>query len=117
MGDHRSISGDSTVHVGDRYSGTIAVDDVISKASVIVWPLGRIGWLDSPDIQDTTATAAVTAPTGDVAAGLLAVSACLARRRWGARAGQLRRASIHQATAGTEGSQVGQPLSVPSSAQ
>jgi signal peptidase I len=58
MGDHRSASADSRVHVGDRYAGTIAVDDVIGKAAVIVWPLSRFGLLDSPDIQDTEAAAA-----------------------------------------------------------
>ena len=55
MGDHRSASADSRMHVGDRYSGTIAVKDVIGKAAVIVWPLNRFGLLDSPDIQGTQA--------------------------------------------------------------
>jgi len=53
MGDHRSASADSRAHVGDRYSGTIAVDDVIGKAALIVWPLDRFTLLDDPDIQDT----------------------------------------------------------------
>jgi signal peptidase I len=51
MGDHRSASADSRSHVGDRYAGTIAVDDVIGKAALIVWPLDRFTLLDSPDIQ------------------------------------------------------------------
>ncbi|MPQ99886.1 signal peptidase I [Modestobacter sp. I12A-02628] len=51
MGDHRSDSADSKYHVTDRWSGTVAVDDVIGKASVIIWPLDRITLLDSPDIQ------------------------------------------------------------------
>jgi signal peptidase I len=58
MGDHRSASADSRSHVGDRYSGTIAVDDVIGKAALIVWPLDRFGTLDDPDIQDVEASAA-----------------------------------------------------------
>jgi len=57
MGDHRSASADSRAHVGDRYGGTIAVDDVIGKAALIVWPVDRFGTLDSPDIQGTQATA------------------------------------------------------------
>jgi signal peptidase I len=61
MGDHRSASGDSRIHVTDRYSGTIGVDDVIGKASVIVWPIGRFGLLESPDIQGTQALGAVPA--------------------------------------------------------
>ncbi|WP_299955298.1 signal peptidase I [uncultured Modestobacter sp.] len=51
MGDHRSNSADSRCHVQDQYSGTIAVDDVIGKAALTVWPLDRIGVLHSPDIQ------------------------------------------------------------------
>jgi len=53
MGDHRSGSADSREHVSDKYSGTIAVDDVIGKAALIVWPLHRVTVLDSPDIQGT----------------------------------------------------------------
>jgi signal peptidase I len=62
MGDHRSASADSKAHMTDRYSGTIGVDDVIGKAAVIVWPIGRFGLLDSPDIQGTEAAAEV--PSG-----------------------------------------------------
>jgi signal peptidase I len=67
MGDHRSASADSKQHISDRYSGTIAVDDVIGKAALIVWPLGRFGGLDSPDIQGTEAAAAAAATSGLVA--------------------------------------------------
>jgi signal peptidase I len=56
MGDHRSASADSRSHVGDQYGGTIAVDDVIGKASLIVWPVDRFGTLESPDIQGLAAT-------------------------------------------------------------
>ena len=59
MGDHRSASADSKAHIDDRYSGTIGVDDVIGKASVIVWPPSRMGLLDDPDIQGVQAAAAV----------------------------------------------------------
>jgi signal peptidase I len=55
MGDHRSASADSKAHMDDKYSGTIGVDDVIGKASVIVWPPSRIGLLDDPDIQGVDA--------------------------------------------------------------
>jgi len=51
MGDHRSISYDSSRHIHDRYRGTIAVDDVIGKVSMIVWPLSRFGGVDDPDPQ------------------------------------------------------------------
>ncbi len=58
MGDHRSASADSRAHVSDVYSGTIAVSDVIGKASVIVWPFDRFTLLDSPNIQQQAAGAA-----------------------------------------------------------
>ncbi len=76
MGDHRSASSDSKAHVGDRYSGTIGVDDVIGKAAVRVWPVGRFGLIGSPDIQDVEASAAgVGAGTAGVRPDLLASSA------------------------------------------
>jgi signal peptidase I len=55
MGDHRSASADSKAHLGDKYSGTVGVDDVIGKAAVIVWPMSRFGLVGSPDIQATAA--------------------------------------------------------------
>lgn len=51
MGDNRAGSADSRSHVSDQYSGTIAVDDVIGKAAVIVWPFSRFTMLEDPDIQ------------------------------------------------------------------
>jgi signal peptidase I len=99
MGDHRSASADSREHVGDRYSGTIAVDDVIGKGALIVWPLSRFTLLDSPDIQgtDTEGMAASPAPVQGSAAlaapyvlGLTgAVPATAWRRRRRARGARL----------------------------
>jgi signal peptidase I len=74
MGDHRSASADSREHVGDKYSGTIAVDDVIGKAGLIVWPLDRFALLDSPDIQQGQAEAQA-APAGVSVQGAAAVAA------------------------------------------
>jgi signal peptidase I len=68
MGDHRSASADSKVHMGDQYSGTIGVDDVIGKAAMIVWPVSRFGLLDSPDIQGTDLGAMGAAASGADAA-------------------------------------------------
>jgi signal peptidase I len=52
MGDHRSHSGDSreqyTRH-NDVVRATIAVDDVVGRAFVLFWPLGRATWLSPPD--------------------------------------------------------------------
>src|SRR5215213_7612428 len=82
MGDHRSASADSRAHNGDQYSGTIAVDDVIGKAAVIVWPISRFGLLDSPDIQgaDAGAMAASAAPMVIGLAGAVPVVAWRRRR-------------------------------------
>jgi signal peptidase I len=75
MGDHRSASADSKHHIGDKYGGTIAVDDVIGKAALIVWPLDRFGLLDSPDIQAAQAAAAPAAPLAIGLAGAIPVVA------------------------------------------
>jgi signal peptidase I len=53
--------------VGDRYSGTIAVDDVVGKAALIVWPIDRFGTLASPDIQHREQAAGPPAPSGGAA--------------------------------------------------
>jgi signal peptidase I len=68
MGDHRSASADSKAHIGDRYGGTIGVDDVIGKAAVIVWPVSRFGLLHAPDIQGTQAAGNGEAPSATTVA-------------------------------------------------
>jgi signal peptidase I len=93
MGDHRSASADSKHHIGDEWSGTVAVEDVIGKAALIVWPLDRFGTLASPDIQDTEAAgvpahplpvsgpAAVAAPYALGLVGAAPLTAWRRRRR------------------------------------
>jgi signal peptidase I len=52
MGDHRSHSGDSREQYSrhsDVGRATIAVDDVVGRAFVLFWPLGRAGWLSPPE--------------------------------------------------------------------
>jgi signal peptidase I len=81
MGDHRSASADSKAHVSDKYSGTIAVDDVIGKAAVIVWPLNRFSVLDSPDIQGAQAAGPAVdpaVPPAPVATAVLVAPGALA---------------------------------------
>ena len=48
MGDHRDQSADSRAHITDADQGTIAVDDVIGKAFVIIWPISRWHTLGTP---------------------------------------------------------------------
>ena len=100
MGDHRSASADSRQHVGDEFSGTVAVDDVIGKAALIVWPLDRFGTLGSPDIQGTEAAggapdrpvpvsgpAAIAAPYALGFVGAVPLTLWRRRRRSRSRAG------------------------------
>ena len=48
MGDHRSDSADSRAHLGDPGGGTVRTADVIGRAAVTFWPLGRVGGFDRP---------------------------------------------------------------------
>lgn len=48
MGDHRSDSADSRAHLGDPGGGMVSRDDVIGRASVLFWPLDRLGVLHAP---------------------------------------------------------------------
>ena len=48
MGDHRSDSADSRAHLGDPGGGMVRVQDVVGRAVVTFWPLGRLGGLPSP---------------------------------------------------------------------
>jgi signal peptidase I len=78
MGDHRSQSADSRAHRDDKYSGTIAVSDVIGKAAVVVWPLSRFHILHAPDIQSAAGSAA---PSAFGVAGAVPVTLWRRRRR------------------------------------
>ncbi|GAA0632311.1 signal peptidase I [Sporichthya brevicatena] len=49
MGDHRSLSADSRVHMSDPGNGTIPADNVVGRAFVLVWPLDRWSTLGVPD--------------------------------------------------------------------
>jgi len=48
MGDHRDQSSDSRSHITDPDQGTVAMDDVIGKAFVIIWPVDRWDTLGAP---------------------------------------------------------------------
>ncbi len=89
MGDNRAGSADSSYHIADKYSGTIAVDDVIGKAALIVWPFSRFTVLDDPDIQGLDVVALSTA-SGYAANGVplgvgLTIGASMTGRRRRAR--------------------------------
>jgi len=48
MGDHRGFSEDSRAHLALNH-GMVPIKDVVGRAFVIVWPLGRAGTLGAPD--------------------------------------------------------------------
>ncbi|MGW2374898.1 MULTISPECIES: signal peptidase I [Kitasatospora] len=48
MGDHRDVSADSRFHMGNPGQGTVPLSDVVGRAFVIAWPLGRFHQLDEP---------------------------------------------------------------------
>jgi len=52
MGDHRGASRDSRSYLDNADSGTIPVDEVIGRAFVIVWPVGRADVLSVPATFD-----------------------------------------------------------------
>ena len=55
MGDHRSVSEDSRVHIGEPGGGFVPEDDVVGRAFVVVWPLDRFRTLHRPDTFDQPA--------------------------------------------------------------
>ncbi|MGW5266731.1 signal peptidase I [Microbispora sp. NPDC004025] len=86
MGDHRSVSWDSRLHMGDPGGGTIPADKVIGRAFVIVWPFDRAKILPIPETfaQPALQAALGAAPFVAGLAGavpLVALRRRLARRR------------------------------------
>jgi signal peptidase I len=55
MGDNRSQSADSRVHLGDPGGGFVAEEDVVGKVFAVVWPLGHAKLVHRPDTFDSVA--------------------------------------------------------------
>jgi signal peptidase I len=53
MGDNRSNSADSRVHLGDPGGGEVPVDDVVGKVFAVVYPFGRATLLHRPATFDS----------------------------------------------------------------
>jgi signal peptidase I len=87
MGDHRALSADSRVHLGNPGGGTVPEDRVIGRAIVIVWPASRWQTIPVPATYQQAAlkiAAGVTpvAPAAPAAAGVAgAVPVVIWRRR------------------------------------
>ncbi|WP_086779146.1 MULTISPECIES: signal peptidase I [Streptomyces] len=81
MGDHRQNSLDSRYHQELPGEGTVSTDEVVGRAVVVAWPLGRWATLPVPDTFDQPGlnAAAAMAPAALGVAG--AVPLVLWRRR------------------------------------
>ncbi|MFB7480710.1 signal peptidase I [Streptomyces anulatus] len=81
MGDHRQNSLDSRYHQELPGQGTVSTDEVVGRAVVVAWPLGRWATLPVPDTFDQPGlnAAAAMAPAALGVAG--AVPLVLWRRR------------------------------------
>jgi signal peptidase I len=81
MGDHRSLSADSRLHMDQPGGGTIPADNVVGRAFVLVWPLNRWTTLPVPATfkRATLDGAALTSTVGGI--GVIGVPILLARRR------------------------------------
>ena len=52
MGDNRSDSADSRVHLGDPGGGMVPEDDIVGRVWRIVWPVSRFGPVDDREAFD-----------------------------------------------------------------
>ncbi|WP_371482459.1 signal peptidase I [Kitasatospora sp. NBC_00315] len=85
MGDHRNDSEDSRYHELDRAgNGFVPVDDVIGRAVVVAWPLGRWATLPEPDTfgQQGLAAGRGGEPVAAAAPGALGAAAAVPLTLW-----------------------------------
>ncbi|MFD0022526.1 signal peptidase I [Streptomyces sp. NPDC058382] len=61
MGDHRQDSADSRYHTNDANKGFVPVDDVVGRAVLVAWPVGRWATLPVPDTFDQPGISAAAA--------------------------------------------------------
>jgi len=85
MGDHRDESADSRAHISDPDQGTIAVDDVIGKAFVVIWPISRWSTLGTPATFGGGGSPWTVPLLVVVLVGVVLLAAGLSRRRRRAR--------------------------------
>jgi signal peptidase I len=64
LGDNRSVSEDSRVHIEDAQQGAVPVGDVKARVEATVWPLGRAGMLPRTSAFDTLPGAGGQSPPG-----------------------------------------------------
>ncbi|MEV7403338.1 signal peptidase I [Streptomyces sp. NPDC091267] len=78
MGDHRQDSSDSRYHTNDANKGFVPVDEVVGRAVVVAWPVGRWATLPVPDTFDQPGLSAAAA----VAPGALGIAGVLPIAIW-----------------------------------
>ncbi|MFF8593141.1 signal peptidase I [Streptomyces sp. NPDC015220] len=88
MGDHRQNSRDSRYNQTDKHHGMVPVDEVVGRAIVRAWPVGRWGTLPVPDTfdqpnldQQSSAAGALTVAPGGVALSAVVPVVVWRRRR------------------------------------
>jgi len=86
MGDHRCCSSDSRLHLDDGQMGTVPENEVIGRAFVVVWPVGRATLLTVPSAfggraLSLPASTATAMPYALGAVGALPVGLLRRRRR------------------------------------
>ncbi|MEU6344989.1 signal peptidase I [Streptomyces sp. NPDC046977] len=82
MGDHRQDSLDSRYHQDLPGNGTVSNDEVVGRAIVVAWPIGRWSTLPVPSTFDQPGISAAAAAGLPAAAGVAgAVPLVLLRRR------------------------------------
>ena len=61
LGDHRGASSDSRAYLSNGDNGTVPIDQVIGRAFVVVWPIGRADVLSVPPTFDNGLALGLTA--------------------------------------------------------
>ncbi|MFD6422688.1 signal peptidase I [Streptomyces sp. NPDC060198] len=64
MGDHRQASADSRYHQHDKNDGMVPEDEVVGRAVVVAWPVGRWATLPVPATFDQPGIESAAVPGG-----------------------------------------------------
>ncbi|MBB0230146.1 signal peptidase I [Streptomyces calidiresistens] len=82
MGDHRQGSLDSRYHMDGPTGGTVSEDEVVGRAIVVAWPLGRWSFLPVPDGYDELNAASPAALPVTALSGALGAAGAVPLVMW-----------------------------------